>query len=115
MASLLKKKYALERVPDICWARDVSVILRLNAAGRQHPVDGSSLSKGVEVLSAVSNEINCVFLHLENPRLCDRNTVEIVLLAAIEINSSRSTSPTASSVGGKREQASVHKSRECVR
>jgi hypothetical protein len=34
------------------------------------------------VLSAVSSEINCVFLHLENPRLCDRNAVEIV--AAIE-------------------------------
>jgi hypothetical protein len=29
------------------------------------------------VLSAVSNDTNRVFLHLfENPRLCDRNTVE---------------------------------------
>jgi hypothetical protein len=29
-------------------------------------------------LSAVSNEINCVFLHLlENPRLCDRKALEV--------------------------------------
>jgi hypothetical protein len=39
--------------------------------------DGSSISKGVDVLSAVSNDIDSVFLHpLENPRLCDRNAVE---------------------------------------
>jgi hypothetical protein len=29
--------------------------------------DGSSISKGVKVLSAVSNEINCVFAPVENP------------------------------------------------
>jgi hypothetical protein len=31
----------------------------------------SSISKGVEVLSRVSDEMNDVFLHLENPELCD--------------------------------------------
>jgi hypothetical protein len=58
----------------------LGAILRLNAAGRRYLIEGgSSISKGVEVLSAVSNEINCVFLHLlENPRLCDRSTVEKV-------------------------------------
>jgi hypothetical protein len=39
--------------------------------------DGSSISKGVVVLS-VNDDINSVFLHLlENPRLCDRSAVEI--------------------------------------
>jgi hypothetical protein len=83
MAALLKKNYALESLSDFhqdVLAGDVGAILRLNGAGRRYLIeDGSSISKGVEVLSAVSEEINCVFLHLlENPRLCDRSAVEIV-------------------------------------
>jgi hypothetical protein len=43
----------------------VKAILRLNRAGRRYLIkDGSSISKGVDVLSAVSDEIDCVFLHL---------------------------------------------------
>jgi hypothetical protein len=39
--------------------------------------DGSSISKGVKVLSAVNDDINCVFMHLlENPGLCNRRAVE---------------------------------------
>jgi hypothetical protein len=80
MTSLLKKNYALEVwiLPNIEQAGDVRAILRLNKAGRRYLTEeGSSVSKGVEVLSAVSNDINCVFLHLlENPRLCDRRAVE---------------------------------------
>ncbi len=80
MASLLKKNYALESLPDIDLeneARDVGAILRLNGAGRRYLVqDGSSISKGVGVLSKVNDDVNCVFLHLlENPRLCDRSAV----------------------------------------
>jgi hypothetical protein len=67
-------------VPDIPCADDgtVKAILRLNAAGRRYLIkDGSSISKGVDVLSAVSDEIDCVFLHLlENPNLCDRRAAE---------------------------------------
>jgi hypothetical protein len=50
----------------------------LNRAGRRYLIeDGSSISKGVDVLSAVSDEIDCVFFHLlENPGLCDRRAVE---------------------------------------
>jgi hypothetical protein len=85
MASLLKKKSALESLPNFC-QKDLAgdagagAILRLNGAGRRYLIeDGSIISKGVKVLSAVSNDINCVFLHLlENPRLCDRNAVEKV-------------------------------------
>jgi hypothetical protein len=64
----------------------------LNAAGRRYLVqDGSSISKGVEVLSAVSHDINCVFLHLlENPRLCDRSAVEA---ASNSTDNGGSTSP----------------------
>jgi hypothetical protein len=82
MAKILKKNYGLELLPDFDQrnlAGNVGAILRLNAAGRRYLVqDGSSVSRGVEVLSAVSNDINCVFLHLlENPRLCDRSAVEM--------------------------------------
>jgi hypothetical protein len=71
------KNYGLERlVPGIPCADDgtVKAILRLNAAGRRYLIkDGSSISKGVDVLSAVSDEIDCVFLHLlENLSLYDR-------------------------------------------
>jgi hypothetical protein len=78
IASLLKKNYALESLPNLEEAGDVAAILRLNAAGRRYLIeDGGSISKGVEVLSAVRNEIDCVFLHLlENPRLCDRRAVD---------------------------------------
>jgi hypothetical protein len=59
-------------VPDIPCADDgtVKAILRLNAAGRRYLIkDGSSISKGVDVLSAVSDEIDCVFLHLLENKL----------------------------------------------
>jgi hypothetical protein len=83
IAAILKKNYALESLPNINLknrASDVDAILRLNGAGRRYLVqDGSSISKGVEVLSRVNNSIDCVFLHLlENPRLCDRSAVEKV-------------------------------------
>jgi hypothetical protein len=82
MAALLKKNYALESFPNINLknrASDVSAILRLNEAGRRYLIqDGSSISKGVEVLSDVNDDLKCVFLHLlENPRLCDRGAVEV--------------------------------------
>jgi hypothetical protein len=82
MTALLQKNYALESLPGIqLYGRpgDVAAILRLNRAGRRYLIeDGSSISKGVDVLSAVSDEINCVFLHLlENPTLCDRSAVEV--------------------------------------
>jgi hypothetical protein len=58
---------------------DVLYIFDLNRAGRRYLVqDGSSISKGVDVMSRVSSDINSVFLHLlENPRLCDRSAIEI--------------------------------------
>jgi hypothetical protein len=81
LVSILMKNYGLERlVPDIPCADDrtVKAVLRLNAAGRRYLIkDGSSISKGVDVLSAVSDEIDCVFLHLlENPSLCERRAAE---------------------------------------
>jgi hypothetical protein len=106
MAVVLKKNYALERLPDIKGG-DVGAILRLNEAGRRYLVqDGSSISRGVKLLSAVNDDINCVFLHLlENPRLCYRSAVERV--SAGESKGS-STNPTAGGDSGKRERASVH-------
>jgi hypothetical protein len=106
MAMLLKKNYALESLPGIdlkSEARDVGAVLRLNEAGRRYLIeDGFSVSKGVEVLSAVSNEINCIFLHLlENPTLCDRSAVE----TAASYSDSTDTDGSTSTVNtiGKRE------------
>jgi hypothetical protein len=80
LVSILMKNYGLECLkPDIPCADDgrVKAIFRLNRAGRRYLIkDGSSISKGVDVLSAVSDEIDCVFIHLlENPNLCDRRAV----------------------------------------
>jgi hypothetical protein len=110
MAVVLQKNYALVTLPDIDLentAGDVGAILRLNKAGRRYLIeDGSSISKGVKVLSAVSNEINCVFLHLsENPRLCDRNAVETVSDITDNTQGSRgSTSPANRNGKRNREQ-----------
>jgi hypothetical protein len=81
LVSILMKNYGLERlVPEIPCADDgtVKAILRLNRAGRRYLIKvGSSVSKGVDVLSAVSDEIDCVFLHLlESPSLCDRRATD---------------------------------------
>jgi hypothetical protein len=83
MAVLLKKNHALERLPDIDQkdlSGDLGAVLRLNEAGSRYLIeDGSSISKGVEVLSKVNIDIYCVFLHvLKNPRLCNRRPVEMV-------------------------------------
>jgi hypothetical protein len=112
IVSLLKKTYGLKMLPDIYQRGDVDAILRLNAAGRRYLIqDGSSISKGVEVLSRVNDEINCVFLHLlENPRLCDRSAMEMVNTG--EDNSR----PTVGGGGGKREQANAqHEGKESRR
>jgi hypothetical protein len=78
--AVLKKNYGLEEIRGLqqC-AGDFRSIFDLNGAGRRYLVqDGSSISKGVHVLSRVSSNINSVFLHLlENPRLCDRGAVEM--------------------------------------
>jgi hypothetical protein len=105
IAVLLKKNYSLERLQGKNQRRDVGCILRLNAAERRYLVqDGSSISKGVEVLSRVSDEMNCVFLHLlENPRLCDRSAVEETASESTNTQGSRgSTCPE--NHNGKREQ-----------
>jgi hypothetical protein len=85
---------------------DVGAILRLNAAGRRYLVqDGFSISKGIEVLSAVSNEINYVFLHLlENPRLCDRSAVEEIVSDSTDSQGSRGSTISPANHNGKREQ-----------
>jgi hypothetical protein len=80
IALLIKKNYTFQSLPGFDLehrAGDFGAILRLNEAGRQYLIaDGSSISRGVEVLSAVSDDVNCLFLHLlENPFLCDRSAV----------------------------------------
>jgi hypothetical protein len=89
---VLKKNYGLEVIPGLNHGKgDIRSILQLNRTGRRYLVqDGSSISKGVDVLSRVCNDINSVFLHLlENPRLCDRG--------AVEMSGSRISSNNASS------------------
>jgi hypothetical protein len=78
LTSLVKQNYGLESLEIISSGErlgDVRSILRLNGAGRRYlNDDGSTIVKGVDVLSAVSDDLNCVFLHLlENPSLCNRD------------------------------------------
>jgi hypothetical protein len=97
---VLQKNYGLEEIPGLCHSSaDIRSIFELNRAGRRYLVqDGSSISKGVDVLSGVSNDINSVFLHLlENPRLCDRSAVQ---MSSTGTDNARSTSPGYHS-GGK--------------
>jgi hypothetical protein len=119
VAKLLEKNYALESLPGIDHENrvgDLGAILRLNVAGRRYLVsDGSSISKGVKVLSSVNDDVNCVFLHLlENPRLCDRTAVDA---PGADERNSYSTSPTTiyCSGGEKREQVILHESKESRR
>jgi hypothetical protein len=105
IAKSLQKNYAMESLPNIVSrSGDVSAILRLNAAGRRYLIeDGSSVSKGVEVLSAVRSDINCVFFHLlENPTLCDRSAVEIV--STVESNSYPIRLPAVAKENGSKSQ-----------
>jgi hypothetical protein len=78
LTSLVKQNYGLESLPGIDSGErmgDVRAILQLNVAGRRYlNDDGSSIVKGVDVLSAVSDDLNFIFLHLsENPSLCNRD------------------------------------------
>jgi hypothetical protein len=103
---ILKKNFGLEEILGLrIGAGDIRSILKLNRAGRRYLVqDGSSISKGVDVLSRVSNDINSVFLHLlENPRLCNRSAVEISSSSIGNMDNVRSASPGKTS-GEKRDQ-----------
>jgi hypothetical protein len=77
LTSVVKKNCGLESLPALDSSKnrtgDLHSILRLNGAGHGYLLDsGSVVSKGVGVLSAVSDDLNCVFLHLlENPSLCN--------------------------------------------
>jgi hypothetical protein len=112
LASILIKNYGLERlVPDVYCedAETVEAILRLNGAGRRYLIkDGSSISKGVEVLSAVSDDINCLFLHLlENPGLCNKRAVD-----ATTRSRRQGANLDESSSSGKRELAQSQSGKE---
>ena len=98
-------------MPGISCSDDetVKAILMLNAAGRRYLIkDGSSTSKGVDVLIAVSDEIDCVFLHLlENPSLRDTRAAETTLGRRLS-----GANPNESSKTGKRERALSQPSKE---
>jgi hypothetical protein len=79
LTAVVKMNYGLESLLFLNASDDrmgdLHSILRLNRAGRRYLPDGhgSLVSKGVGVLSAVKDDLNCVFLHLlENPSLCNR-------------------------------------------
>jgi hypothetical protein len=102
---VLKKNYGLEEIVELRHGSgDVNSIFELNRAGRRYLVqDGSSISKGVHVLSRVSSNINSVFLHLlENPRLCDRGAVEMSSSIG-NTDNARSTPSQGNHSGGKRD------------
>jgi len=77
-----RKNYSLEDF-SLCpanrkYLREIATILRLNKAGRRYIVEDGLTSriKGVAVLAAVSDDLDCVFMHLkENPSLCDNGGI----------------------------------------
>jgi hypothetical protein len=74
--SIVKKNYGLENLEDFNGCDktgELRTILRLNKSGRRYLIqDAGSISKGVEVLVAVRDDLSCLFYHLlENPLLCD--------------------------------------------
>jgi hypothetical protein len=77
LIKLVKKNYCLEDIDEDWFSYDktgeLSSILRLNRAGRHYLIqDMGSIAKGVEVLVAVRDHLDCLFYHLlENPLLCD--------------------------------------------
>jgi hypothetical protein len=118
LVSILRKNYGLEHiVPKIpgADAGTVKAILRLNKAGRRYLIkDGSSVSKGVDVLSAVNDEIDCVFFHLlENPGLCDRSAAETAETTTGRQRSGANLDKTSST--GKRERAQSQAGKESHR
>jgi hypothetical protein len=116
---VLKKNYGLEDFPRLdLGAGDIRCILDLNRAGRRYLVqDGSSISKGVAVLSRVNDDTNSMFLHLlENPRLCDRSAVEMSSSSIGNMYDVGSMSPGNRHSGEKREQqAPSHPGKETRR
>lgn len=77
MVTLVKKNYSLAALDEGVSAHDktgeLGTLLRLNQTGRRYLIeDAASISKGVEVLIGVNNDLGCLFYHLlENPTLCD--------------------------------------------
>jgi hypothetical protein len=118
LITVLKKNYGLEEFAGLRHgAGDVNSILQLNRAGRRYLVqDGSSISKGVDVLTRVNDDINSVFFHLlENPRLCDRSAVEMSSSIGNIDNANMSTSPGKYSVGKREQQAPSQLAKETRR
>jgi hypothetical protein len=76
LVSAVKKTYGLESLGGWIETRlpTVGAVLRLNRAGRRYLVqDAASATKGCALLSAVSDDLECLYLHLlENPSLCER-------------------------------------------
>jgi hypothetical protein len=77
VVSLVKKNYVLTELDEDVTEKEetgeLCSILRLNEAGRRYLIDDAgSISKGVEVLVDVRDDLGCLFYHLlENPLLCD--------------------------------------------
>jgi hypothetical protein len=117
LSRVLKKNYGLEEISGLRHdSEEIRSIFDMNRAGRRYLVqDGTSISKGVDVLSRLNDDINSVFLHLlENPRLCDRSAVETASIG--NIDNARLTSPGNRHSGGKRKQeAPSYTSKEPLR
>jgi hypothetical protein len=77
LIQLVRKNYSLEDLDEDWLSYDktgeLGTILRLNRSGRGYLIqDMGSIPKGVEVLVAVRDDLECLFYHLrENPLLCD--------------------------------------------
>lgn len=73
LMSAFRKNYGIHQFDGGINDPEVEMICDLNTAGRRYLADDpSSVSHGVQVLNAVSSNLNAIFFHLsENPALCE--------------------------------------------
>jgi hypothetical protein len=76
LVSAVQKNYGLTSLGGLIESRvpTLGTVLRLNKAGRSYLVqDVACATKGCALLSAVSDDLDCLYFHLlENPSLCER-------------------------------------------
>lgn len=54
-----------------CVDKSTSIIFKLNKHARRYLVEGKSKNRGVALLGAVADDLDCIYFHLlENPTLC---------------------------------------------
>jgi len=91
--------------------RNVHTVLDLNENGRRYLVEGRSKERGVALLAAVAEDLECIFFHLlENPSLVDRTATTAAAPGDVKVADRRQKSPDAKR-GPRRDRSETAKKR----